>query len=167
MSAFKQEAHKGEFTTLLINSLSHELMTPITEILNLCGRKKNGSFFDFDRTKTLTRVNGTSLLKTNNIDVADVQSIPGSPKTILEKMPLTPTASTIGERNLDVISQTANRMFLLLHSLLTFSQILNSTFQTDLSDTFCVREVYKTVMGFFSTSASKRKSRLNCTVTKA
>ena len=147
-SMLRQEATKAEYITLLVNSLSHELITPLTEILQMTEKKRN-------LNTGISGISRFNMLNVNTSQIADTNrqatsgernSITMSPQASIQiKNPfISPT-----NPNLVIISQVANRMYMFLHGLLTFTQILNGKYEIDIDDKVYLFKLLEDIASYF------------------
>ena len=173
---FKYEASKSEYMSLLINSLSHEMITPLTEILNQVNvgvgdttRSQFDSQYDLYPLSS-PRPQRRQLFKlhdaggsTNHISgstgddkgekmaagstLKDLRSVLASEKPSLSNS----------------VSQIASRLTLFVQTLLTYSQILNNKFELDAEKEINVRALLYEISSYYAEKCMQKSIEVNIT----
>ena len=164
--AFKYEATKTEYMSLLINSLSHEMITPLTELLNLATLIKKGNISTgTNESNTMTSPGGQNLKR--SLQPMITNSIIGSTTFINEHEPSKEAPTTQGSLSTPTssresilgssITQIGNRLVLFVQSLLTYSQILNNKFELDAETDAKVYSLLHEVSGLYFDKCNQKK----------
>jgi signal transduction histidine kinase len=159
---FKYEASKCEYMSLLINSLSHEMITPLTEILSQVhmGDSKSTQFdSQYDINPMSSPHSKRRFLKaqelggTNSISgsTGDDKGSKGSTSNFKDiRSAMTTLASTEKSTLSNSISQIASRLTLFVQTLLTYSQILNNKFELDAEKETNVRALLYEISSYYA-----------------
>ena len=132
--------------TLLINSLSHELVTPLTEIIQLTDESiinKRDSAKQSDNHKFSSKLDQSIKEIPDSLTIKSIQSAKSASPVILSK-----------------INQTANRMCIILTSLMAYSQIINGNFDLDNDFKFNVKSMLLELAGYFKHRCQQKKIQL-------
>ncbi len=152
---FKMKAARAEYMTLLINSLSHELATPLTEILQIT-ETGGGGGFKASRTllnPSIIQISSLDpLTNQNTVSQVTFEGVIGSPSGPKRS----DTGSSTGPRILSRVAQITRRLSMFLSSLMTYSQILNGQFELDMENKFSVREMLLELSGFYKDRCEQR-----------
>lgn len=165
---FKYEASKCEYMSLLINSLSHEMITPLTEILNQVNVGESTKS-QFDAKYDLNPLSSPKQSKRPLLRIQDAAP-PSAFHLILgstgddkgdkgDDGKLGPKSISKGNRSVspserpslsNSISQIASRLTLFVQTLLTYSQILNNKFELDAEKEINVRALLYEISGYYA-----------------
>lgn len=178
--AFKYEAAKTEYMSLLINSLSHELITPLAEILTLTNKHgtstQSEASFDINplsspRNAARKLPKSTFSFKPIVHDIVssseikselEIKGQTGSNMSI--DRPQSPSRQSFTNLNANAIghsiTQIGNRMVLFVQSLLTYSQILNNKFELDAETHFNVRSLLYEISGLYYDKSQQKDTNV-------
>ena len=158
--AFKYEASKTEYMSLLINSLSHEMITPLTELLNLVTPASSChlSVGSVDANPMVSPVNQMRKIPRTQ----HFTSVLGSLTNVRDDNQFFPQGSVTGNHGRDSsiggsINQIGSRLVLFVQSLLTYSQIVNNKFELDAEANFNVSALLYDVSGLYYDKCQQKR----------
>jgi signal transduction histidine kinase len=159
ITTFKHEASKSEFMSLLINSLSHEFMTPLAEITRVAEVNFSSS------THSQLSLNQATSIQQGKAATPLLQSPVIVPRRLERSSdafgPDSPVQGAVAFiKKFNQISQVAQRLILFVSSLLTYSQILNQKFEPDES-TFSIHNLLVELCSYYEDRCAKKQIALD------
>lgn len=137
----KQTAVKSEFMNLLINSLSHEIVTPLSEII---------------QTTSMSLRNLGSSKGSFELEFLNSASADGN----LVGMSGTKGSQFSSSVLITGVNQNASRLVYFVKGLLAYNQILNLTFESDDPANFDVRVLLEEVVEVFEARCQQKSQKI-------